>query len=219
MAEPSATGRRSKRRRCFGSEERRLFHAGRGICERNADMPTGGSVVVNVMLDYETLPFITVRNPYNELIRPADTPPPEGSVGRAVQFVVYGWGRGSHYSSSDPRMAARRYAAERHRTVTASILDDDERRRAQLFDLYPERPCRHLRDRVSRDHADGSPDQSRGALDARRPHLCRAADAGVVCRLRSVARPRPRAARCCAKYAPASTASCSSHSSRRRFCR
>jgi signal transduction histidine kinase len=84
----------------FGSEERRLFHAGRGICEGNSDAPTGGSIVVNVMLDYETLPFITARNPYNELIRPADTLPPEGSVGRSVQFVVYGWGRGSLYSSN-----------------------------------------------------------------------------------------------------------------------
>ncbi len=84
----------------FGSEERRIFHAGRGICEGASDTPTGGSIVVNVMLDYETLPFITARNPYNELIRPADTLPPEGSVGRAVQFVVYGWGRGSLYSST-----------------------------------------------------------------------------------------------------------------------
>ena len=84
----------------FGSEERRLFHAGRGICDANSDTPTGGSIVVTVMLDYETLPFITVRNPYNELIRPADSLPPEGSAGRTVQFVVYGWGRGSLYSSS-----------------------------------------------------------------------------------------------------------------------
>jgi signal transduction histidine kinase len=84
----------------FGSEERRMFHAGRGICDGNADVPTGGSIVVNVMLDYETLPFITVRNPYNELIRPADSLPPEGSAGQSVQFVAYGWGRGSLYSSS-----------------------------------------------------------------------------------------------------------------------
>ena len=84
----------------FGSEERRLFHAGRGICASNSDTPTGGSIVVNVMLDYETLPFIAPRNPYNELIRPADTLPPEGAAGRSVQFVVYGWGRGSLYSSN-----------------------------------------------------------------------------------------------------------------------
>ncbi|HUP41471.1 MAG TPA: hypothetical protein VM115_15205, partial [Vicinamibacterales bacterium] len=85
----------------FGSEERRLFHAGRGICEPGSDIPTGGSIVVNVMLDYETLPFITARNPYNELIRPAESLPPEGSAGRSVQFVVYGWGRGSLFSSNN----------------------------------------------------------------------------------------------------------------------
>jgi signal transduction histidine kinase len=98
--EPSCDWETFEEASFFGSEERRLFHAGRGICEGNADTPTGGSIVVNVMLDYETLPFITARSPYNELIRPADTLPPEGSVGRAVQFVVYGWGRGSLYSSS-----------------------------------------------------------------------------------------------------------------------
>ena len=84
----------------FGSEERRLFHAGRGICEGNATTPTGGSIVVNVMLDYDALPFITVRNPYNELIRPLGALPQEGMAGRSAQFVVYGWGRGSLYSSN-----------------------------------------------------------------------------------------------------------------------
>jgi nitrogen fixation/metabolism regulation signal transduction histidine kinase len=98
--EPSCDWETFEEASLFGSEERRLFHAGRGICEGNADEPTGGSIVVNVMLDYETLPFITARNPYNELIRPADTLAPEGSAGRSVQFVVYGWGRGSLYSSS-----------------------------------------------------------------------------------------------------------------------
>jgi len=84
----------------FGSGERRLFHAGRGICEGSSTTPAGGSIVVNVTLDYDALPFIAVRNPYNELIRPASTLPPEGMAGRWVQFVVYGWGRGSLYSSN-----------------------------------------------------------------------------------------------------------------------
>jgi signal transduction histidine kinase len=84
----------------FGSEERRLLHAGRGICEDGSDTPTGGSIVVNVMLDYDALPFITIRNPYNELMRPPESTPQEGMVGRSVQFVVYGWGRGSLYSSN-----------------------------------------------------------------------------------------------------------------------
>jgi signal transduction histidine kinase len=98
--EPSCDWETFEEASLFGSEERRLLHAGRGICDNNADFPTGGSIVVNVMLDYETLPFITARSPYNELIRPFDALTPEGSVGRSVQFVVYGWGRGSLYSSN-----------------------------------------------------------------------------------------------------------------------
>ncbi len=83
----------------FGSEERRLLHAGRGICAGADDAPTGGSIVVNVMLDYDTLPFITIRNPYYELIREPDSVP-EGTRGRDIAFVAYGWGRGALYSSS-----------------------------------------------------------------------------------------------------------------------
>ena len=53
------------------------------------------------MLDYDALPFITVRSPYYELVRPPDeTLTQEGSTGRRVQFVVYGWGRGALYTSS-----------------------------------------------------------------------------------------------------------------------
>jgi len=84
----------------FGSEERRLLHAGRGICLRNSETPNGGSIVVNVMLDYDALPFITARSPYYELVRSPNSAPQEGAAGRAVQFSVYGWGRGSLYSST-----------------------------------------------------------------------------------------------------------------------
>jgi nitrogen fixation/metabolism regulation signal transduction histidine kinase len=84
----------------FGSEERRLLHAGRGVCDDNSDVPTGGSIVVNVMLDYDALPFIMTGNPYNDLMRPPDALPEEGMAGRSVQFTVYGWGRGSLYSST-----------------------------------------------------------------------------------------------------------------------
>jgi len=98
--EPSCAWEIFEEASLFGSEERRLLHAGRGICEGDADTPTGGSIVVNVLLDYDALPFITVRNPYNELMRPPDALPQEGMAGRSVQFVVYGWGRGSLYSSN-----------------------------------------------------------------------------------------------------------------------
>ena len=69
------------------------------MCDAASDTPTGGSIVVNVMLDYEALPFITVRSPYYELIRTPESEPAEGLKGRDVEFVVYGWGRGPLYAS------------------------------------------------------------------------------------------------------------------------
>ncbi|MBI1876441.1 MAG: HAMP domain-containing protein [Acidobacteria bacterium] len=85
----------------IGSEERRLLHAGRGIC----DGPPGGArsalggIVVHVMLDYNALPFISSQSPYYELFR-GDQPPPEGVSGREVEFAVYGWSLTPIYSSS-----------------------------------------------------------------------------------------------------------------------
>jgi signal transduction histidine kinase len=112
----------------FGSEERRLLHAGRGICAGSSDTPTGGSIVVNVMLDYDTLPFITARNPYYEVVRaPGDVP--EGTAGRDVKFVVYGWGRGALYASGgtawplDEQLLAR-IASSRQRFWTTMAVDD-----------------------------------------------------------------------------------------------
>jgi signal transduction histidine kinase len=100
--EPNCTWEIFEEPSLFGSEERRLFHAGRGICRDDSDIPTGGSIVVNAMLDYDALPFVTPRNPYNDLIRPASALSPAGTAGRSVQLVVYGWGRGALYSSNPP---------------------------------------------------------------------------------------------------------------------
>jgi signal transduction histidine kinase len=98
--EPSCEWEIFEEASAFGSEERRLLHAGRGICDADSETPTRGSVVANVMLEYDALPFISARNPYSELMRPRDALPEEGMAGRSVQFVVYGWGRGSLYSSN-----------------------------------------------------------------------------------------------------------------------
>jgi signal transduction histidine kinase len=87
----------------FGSEERRLLHAGRGICAKD---PAGrgkpvmvGAIVVHSMLDYGTLPFITSQNPYVELLRGNRDLISEGMSGRDVEFVVYGWSRRPVYMS------------------------------------------------------------------------------------------------------------------------
>ncbi len=87
----------------FGSEERRLLHAGRGICAAD---PSGsgkpvivGAIVIHSMLDYGTLPFITSQNPYVELLRGNRDLISEGMSGRDVEFVVYGWSRRPLYMS------------------------------------------------------------------------------------------------------------------------
>ena len=58
-----------------------------------------GSIVVSVMLDYRTLPFIEPQSPYLESLQPDRQTLGEGAVGRDVEFVVYGWSRAPIYAS------------------------------------------------------------------------------------------------------------------------
>ncbi len=77
----------------FFAEERRLLHAGRGVCVDDGRGPRiVGSVVVHVVLDYSNLPFLAAQNPYVALLRA--TAGPEGVAPRDdVAFAVYGWSR------------------------------------------------------------------------------------------------------------------------------
>jgi signal transduction histidine kinase len=86
----------------FGSEERNMLHAERKICATNADGNTHavGAIVVHVVVDYRTLPFITSQSPYIEVFRPPDSGAPrEGTTATHVETVVYGWGLGPIYMS------------------------------------------------------------------------------------------------------------------------
>ena len=80
----------------FGSSERHVLRASRGICENGRQL---GTVVVRVMLDYRTLPFISARTPYLESLRSRRRQTPEGVAGRDVEFVLYGWSRAPLYAS------------------------------------------------------------------------------------------------------------------------
>ena len=51
----------------FGSSERHVLRASRGICDGGRIV---GAIVVRVMLDYRTLPFISSQSPYLESLRP-----------------------------------------------------------------------------------------------------------------------------------------------------
>ena len=74
----------------FGASERHVPQASRGICDHGA---IRGSIVVRVMLDYRTLPFLSSQNPYLESLRPERAVAPEGSQGNDIEFVAYGWSR------------------------------------------------------------------------------------------------------------------------------
>jgi signal transduction histidine kinase len=80
----------------FGSEERRMLHAERRLCEPDPDQPSTprrlGSIVVHVMLDYRALPFLASQAPYQQMLRASAPPPDEGTRGGDVELVIYGWG-------------------------------------------------------------------------------------------------------------------------------
>jgi signal transduction histidine kinase len=80
----------------FGSSERHVLRTTRGIC---VDGRLAGSIVVRVMLDYRTLPFISSLSPYLESLRPKLQVPSEGVSGRDVEFAVYGWTRAPIFES------------------------------------------------------------------------------------------------------------------------
>jgi signal transduction histidine kinase len=84
----------------FGAEERRMLHAERSICLPGADgrlVPQGG-IILHVVLEYETLPFISSQNPYLEVFR-AGPELEEGTPAGSVEVTIYGWGLAPVYTS------------------------------------------------------------------------------------------------------------------------
>jgi len=85
----------------FGSEERRLLHAGRGLCVDGPGGPRSvGAIVIHAMLDYAALPFLTSQSPYVEFFRRARIPGVDTPHGRETEFAVYGWSRRPLFESS-----------------------------------------------------------------------------------------------------------------------
>ncbi len=74
----------------FGSSERHVLRAARGICARNRVV---GTIVVRVMLDYRTLPFISRQSPYLQSLQIDRGTRSESEAGHDVEFAMYGWSR------------------------------------------------------------------------------------------------------------------------------
>jgi signal transduction histidine kinase len=125
----------------FGASERDVTGASRGICDHDV---IRGSIVVLVMLDYRTLPFMSPQNPYMELLRPDGGAAPEGSQGNDIEFVGYSWSRATVNGSGPstwilPDEVFQR-AVESRQPFWTTLLRDNTRFRVYLtndrFGIY-----------------------------------------------------------------------------------
>ena len=79
------------------TDDQVLLHAGRAVC-----LPDGtkvGAILVHVVLDYGTLPFVADRDPSAALTRNAAVHD-HATHGRPIAFAVYGWGRTPVYPTA-----------------------------------------------------------------------------------------------------------------------
>ncbi|HKT78794.1 MAG TPA: HAMP domain-containing sensor histidine kinase, partial [Vicinamibacterales bacterium] len=74
-----------------------VLRASRAVCSGSS---FAGSVVVRLMLDYRTLPFISSGRPYLESLDATPAASREDAPGRDVEFAVYGWSRSPIYMES-----------------------------------------------------------------------------------------------------------------------
>ena len=122
----------------FGSSERHVLRTTRGICVHGRVV---GSIVVRVMLDFRTLPFISSQSPYLESLRPTRQVPAEGVSGRDVEFAVYGWSRAPVFASGTRvwklgDAAFQRLIESRERFWSSVDRDDETFRVYFLSDRY-----------------------------------------------------------------------------------
>ena len=79
------------------TDDQVLLHAGRAVC-----LPDGtkvGAILVHVVLDYATLPFVADRDPSAALTR-SGVVHDHATHGRPIAFAVYGWGRTPVYPTA-----------------------------------------------------------------------------------------------------------------------
>ena len=100
-----------------GAQERNTLHAQRSVCDGGRPIAT---IIVHVVFDYRTLPFINSQSAYYDVLGGAGAATPaEGSPAGDVEFAAYGWGLTTIYSSGhdawplDPQIFARVYTPSR----------------------------------------------------------------------------------------------------------
>ncbi len=79
-----------------GSQERNTLHAQRSVCVDGRPIAT---LVVHVVFDYRTLPFIRSQSAYFDAFSAAGDNALEGPPAGEIEFAVYGWGLTAIYTS------------------------------------------------------------------------------------------------------------------------
>ena len=82
----------------FGADDRLMWHARRSVCDTAGQFL--GGVVVHVLPDYRSLPFIASASPYREVLASGDDDSALADVPE-LAVVVYGWSRSPLFTSSD----------------------------------------------------------------------------------------------------------------------
>jgi signal transduction histidine kinase len=77
-----------------GGQERNALHAQRSVCVDGQPIAT---LVVHVVFDYRTLPFISSQSAYYDIL--GGGAPLEGAPAGDVEFAAYGWGLTTIYTS------------------------------------------------------------------------------------------------------------------------
>jgi signal transduction histidine kinase len=96
-----------------GAQERNTLHAQRSVCVDGRPIAT---IVAHVVFDFRTLPFISSQSEYFDVLgSETEGTPPEGAPAGDVEFVAYGWGLTTSFTSGhdswelDPRTFDRVY--------------------------------------------------------------------------------------------------------------
>ena len=122
----------------FGSVERSMLHAERAVCDADGREQVRGGIILHVMLDYSSLPFLTTQGPYYDLFRSsttADDAPRTTQSPRDIDLVVYGWGRTPIYSSVERAWALPDRIFDRAYQSRASFWDT-QTRGSRVYDLH-----------------------------------------------------------------------------------
>ena len=117
-----------------GAQERNTLRAQRSVCVDGRPIAT---LVVHVVFDYRTLPFIRSQSAYFDAFGASDGANPlEGPPAGEVEFTAYGWGLTAIYSSGpdawplDDATFARVY---RSREPFWTVLRKGRRRRYNVY--------------------------------------------------------------------------------------